>query len=232
MPARVAVWHVDGTDGALSTSNETSSPLSAMWLTNAVLSAAVNVVLLAGVPFLVYAAYHRLRRKRSFAESARRAGLQVGEPRYIGYGVAFALLVIAGLFIWPPSLDSMLRQGSAQRQFAGLGLGAQAVTTALFYGIVKTGFAEEFLFRGLIAGSLARRLPFGWANLTQALIFLAPHLLLLAIMPGAAGILLLVFAGALVAGWLRIASGSIAGPWLMHGLVNVATALSVASRTA
>ena len=46
---------------------------------------------------------------------------------------------------------------------------------ALLYGVVKTGFAEELLFRGLIAGSLGRRLPLVWANLLQALIFLLPH---------------------------------------------------------
>jgi membrane protease YdiL (CAAX protease family) len=36
---------------------------------------------------------------------------------------------------------------------------------ALLYGVVKTGFSEELLFRGLIAGSLSRRLPLLWATL-------------------------------------------------------------------
>jgi membrane protease YdiL (CAAX protease family) len=102
---------------------------------------------------------------------------------------------------------------------------------ALLYGVVKTGFTEELLFRGLIAGSLARRLPAVRANLLQALIFLAPHLLMLGVMPEMWWILPIVFAGALFAGWVRIKSGSIIGPWLVHASANVTTCLSVAIRT-
>ena len=51
-------------------------------------------------------------------------------------------------------------------------------------------------------------------------------------MPKAWPLLPLVFVGALVFGWLRIKSGSIIGPWLMHASGNVAIALSVAIRAA
>ena len=102
---------------------------------------------------------------------------------------------------------------------------------ALLYGVVRTGLAEELLFRGLIAGSLSRRLPEVWANVVQALIFLAPHLLVLLVMPEMWWIMPLVFAGALFAGWLRIRSGSILGPWLIHASANVTMCLSVAART-
>ncbi len=78
---------------------------------------------------------------------------------------------------------------------------------ALIYGGIKTGFAEEFLFRGLIAGSLSLRLSLVSANLVQALIFLAPHLLILLVLPEMWPILPAVFAGALFAGWVRIKSG-------------------------
>ena len=117
------------------------------------------------------------------------------------------------------------------RSFAGLGLGAQTIVMAFLYGMVKTGFSEEFLFRGLIAGSLLRRLSLVWANVVQALIFLAPHLLLLFIMPEMWVILPIVFVIALFKGWLRIKSGSIIGPWLIHGCVNMAMGISVAIRT-
>jgi len=84
----------------------------------------------------------------------------------------------------------------------------------------------------LIAGSLSRRLPLFWANLLQALIFLAPHLLLLFVMPEKWWILPIIFAGALFAGWVRIRSGSILGPWLLHAAVNVTTGLSIATQSA
>jgi membrane protease YdiL (CAAX protease family) len=50
-------------------------------------------------------------------------------------------------------------------------------------------------------------------------------------MPEAWPILPLVFAGALLFGWVRIKSGSILGPWLMHASGNVTMALMVAART-
>ena len=145
------------------------------WLTMAVLSALANSILLVGLPFLVFAVYHRLRWKRPFVEAARRAGLQVGEARYVAYSLGVAAVCVTALLVWPPDLEAMTREGSAQRQFAGLGLGLRAVVEALIYGFVKTGFAEEFLFRGLIAGSLGRHLRLAWANLVQASIFLVPH---------------------------------------------------------
>ena len=71
---------------------------------------------------------------------------------------------------------------------------------AFLYGVVKTGFPEELLFRGLIAGSLSRRLPLLWANLGQALIFVVPHLFVLRIMPEMWGFLPIVFIGSLFLG--------------------------------
>ena len=203
-----------------------------MLLINAGLSALLNLLLFAGVPFFAYYAYHKWRHKRGVAEIARRAGLQLGEVRYIGYCLVSAAVVVAVIVIWPPAVEPMVREGSAWREFVGLGLGGPSILMALLYGVVKTGFAEEFLFRGLIAGSLSRRLSFVWANLVQALIFLAPHLFILVVMPEMWPMLVLIFAGALFMGWVRIKSGSIVGPWLVHASVNMAMGLSVAIRTA
>ena len=202
-----------------------------MLLVYAALSALLNLVILAGLPFFFYFAYQKWRRKRGFKEIAQRAGLQLGEIRYIGYSLGVTLAAVALLIIWPPPLGPLVREGSAMGSFAGLGLSVQTIVMALLYGVVKTGFSEELLFRGLIAGSLSRRLPLVWANIVQALIFLAPHLLLLFIMPEMWGLLPLVFFGALLKGWLRIKSGSIIGPWLIHGCVNMAMGISIAIRS-
>ncbi len=112
------------------------------------------------------------------------------------------------------------------------GLRGAALPMALLYGMVKTGFSEELLFRGLIAGSFSRQFSILGANLGQALIFLVPHLLVLRIMPEVWGILPIIFASSLFLGWVRIRSGSIIGPWLIHAFANVAICLSVAVRTA
>jgi membrane protease YdiL (CAAX protease family) len=200
-------------------------------IADAIASALLNVAIFAGVPFLLYFAHHRFRHGFGLREVAARAGLRVGEPRYLVDSLALTLVSVAGIIIWPPPLEPFLRDGSPQRSFAGLGLGGQAIGMALLYGVLKTGFAEEVLFRGLIAGSLARRLPFPWANIVQSIIFLAPHLLVLAVMPELWGILPLVFVASLVLGWVRVRSGSILGPWLVHAAANVTICLSVAIRT-
>src|SRR5262245_41573895 len=203
-----------------------------MLLADAALSALLNLLVLAGLPFFAYFAYHKWRHKRAFGEIARRAGLQLGPCRYVAYSVALALASVAIRAMWPPALGPFLRDGSPHQPFVGLGLGGPAVPMALLSGVVKTGLSEELLFRGLIAGSLSRRLPLLWANLGQALIFLIPHLLVLGVMPEMWSILPVIFAGSLLWGWVRIKSGSIIGSWLMHAAGNVAICLSVAIRTA
>jgi membrane protease YdiL (CAAX protease family) len=203
-----------------------------MLLATAAISALVNLLVLAALPFLFYFAYQRRRYKRRFAEVAQRAGLRLGEARYVGYSFAFALAGVTLLTIWPPPLEPFLRPGSPQQSFQGLGLAGAALPMALLYGVVKTGFTEEFLFRGLIAGSLSRRLSLLWANVLQALIFLIPHMLVLRVMPEMWGILPVIFAAALFVGWVRIKSGSIIGGWVIHAFANIAICLSVAIRTA
>ena len=200
-------------------------------LLTAAISAVFQVLVLTGVPFGVYILYHRWRYKRRLGEVAARAGLRFGEPRYLVYSLVLAIAVALVLIIWPPPIEPLTRPGSAQRQFVGLGLGADSIVLALLYGVVKTGFTEELLFRGLIAGSLSRRLSFVWANLFQALIFLLPHFAILFVAREVSGILPIVFVGALVFGWVRIRSGSILGSWLMHAAGNVTMALVVAART-
>ncbi|CAM0998959.1 Abortive infection protein [Rhodanobacter sp. Root179] len=202
-----------------------------MWLVLPVVNALIAVIVLAGVPFLGYFIWHKWRHKRRFVEIARRAGLQGSSARYLMISAAIALAVAGVLVLWQPPVAPFLQEGSPQRPFAGLGWGVQAIVMALLYGVVQTGFVEELVFRGLIAGSLARRLPLVWANLLQALIFMLPHLLILKTMPQMWMLLPLVFVLALAMGWVRIKSGSILGSWLVHATLNVTMCLMVAVRT-
>jgi membrane protease YdiL (CAAX protease family) len=195
-------------------------------------TALTNVVLFVGLPFFFYWAFHKLRRKRSLGEVLTRAGLRFSIDQYFGYCLAVTAVVVTVLILIPLPVDALTREGSSWHRYVGLGLGWPAVPMALLYGVIQTGFCEEFFFRGLIAGSLSRRLPLKWANLIQSLIFLLPHLLILKFMPEMWPMLLFVFGLALFCGWVRIKSKSIAGPWLLHGVTNIATALVVAVRSA
>src|SRR5262245_36520754 len=171
--------------------------MESMLVADAALSTLLNLTVLGGLPFLVYFAYQKWRHKRGLSEIAQRAGLRLGDDRYIGYSLMVAIATVAILVVWPPPVEPFLREGSPQRAFVNLGLSGQAIAMALLYGVIKTGFTEELLFRGLIAGSLSRRLPGGWANLLQAVIFLAPHLLVLRIMPALRWVIPGGFGGAL-----------------------------------
>ncbi len=202
-----------------------------MLLKSAAIAAFVQLALLGGLPFFGYWIYQRRRYKRTFREVASRAGLQIGAPRYLVYSLVWSLAGIVLGLLWPPPLAALTRPGSMYREFVGLGFNPSTLTVALLYGVVQTGLTEEVLFRGLIAGSLSRRLPFIWANLVQACIFLLPHLAILWIAPELWYFLPVVFVVMLFLGWIRIRSGSILGSWLVHASGNVTMALIVAMRT-
>lgn len=197
-----------------------------------IVTTTISNLVIVGLPFFIYFAFQKWRKKRSFKDIAQGVGLQLCAVKYIGYSALAALVLVAYFVIWQPSVELFTGDTSPQRHFVGLGFGATSLTMALLYGVVATGFCEELLFRGMIAGSLSRRLPLVWANLIQAGIFLLPHLLVPLAKPELWPILIPVFAGGLLAGWLRIKSGSILGPWLIHATANISTCLHVAIQTA
>lgn len=143
----------------------------------------VNLVILVVIPLLPYYVYHRRRHQRRLGEVLHRAGLQWGELTYLWHAVVAVTVICGWVWLFPPDLDVFTREGTTQHGFAGAGLSLEVISAALLYALVQTGFAEEFLFRGLITGSLSRRMPVLRANLIQSMIFLAPHLFLLFIMP-------------------------------------------------
>jgi len=123
------------------------------------------------------------------------------------------------------------REELAVRQFTGAGITLGSVLAALVYGGIQTGLTEELVFRGLIGGSLGRRLPLPWANLGQALVFSLLHLPALLVAPELWPMMAAVAAVALFMGWLRLRSGSILGPWMVHAAANVTTALIAAAQS-
>lgn len=97
-----------------------------------------------------------------------------------------------------------------------------ATTISVTVGIIIRAVLEEVFFRGLLAGVLQRRLEFWWGNLTQAVIFLLPHLVLLAVDSGLWPILPVQFLAGFLLGWLRHRSGSFVPGALCHAAVNLA----------
>jgi hypothetical protein len=93
--------------------------------------------------------------------------------------------------------------------------------------IVVLALAEEVFFRGLLAGLLIRWLGFPRGNALQALIFLAPHCLLLLAGTTLWPILPAQLIAGWLLGWLRDRSGSIGPPTLAHTAANLLAALMI-----
>lgn len=177
-------------------------------------------------PVAIYVAIVHWRSRVAWPEIARRLGLSRGNGR--PYLFALAATALMGVVVaWISSWTSSFK-GSMIAPFVGTSPTPALVAEAFNYGIVATGFPEELLFRGLIAGTLFRRLPFWKANLLQAAIFTLPHLLILLIAPRLWPLAICLPIGlGLVAGWLRQTSGSIWPSVILHGIPNAVGALWV-----
>ena len=112
------------------------------------------------------------------------------------------------------------------------GTGIIALCSALLFGMVKTGAAEEILFRGFLAKRLIQRLGFTLGNILQAFLFGIMHVVLFQVAISidvfqSLIIFLIPFLTSLLFGYVneKKADGSIIPSWLMHGIGNVIAAI-------
>jgi membrane protease YdiL (CAAX protease family) len=181
----------------------------------------ISTLALAMVIALIYVVVIRLGWKVPWREGWLRAGLTVGPRRPWIWALALlGPLLLYTYLTYSVAAPTAADVTSPYHPMLGLGLTSEVLLASLSYGLLASGFGEELVFRGLIAGALGRRWSLPWANLIQSLIFLAPHLLILLVKPSAWPLLPGVFALALMTGWLRLRSGSIGPGLLLHGLGN------------
>lgn len=178
-----------------------------------------------GLPVLTYVAAQARRNRTSEARTGetpsglrvvlRRVGFTWASPANDVWAVLLtvaqlALFLLAFQFIPAAALDS------PDVVFP------LATTIPVTLGIIIRAVLEELFFRGLLAGVLQRRLKFWWGNFAQAVIFLLPHLVLLAVDTGLWPILPVQFLAGILLGWLRHRSGSFIPGALCHAAVNLA----------
>lgn len=144
-------------------------------------------------------------------------------------------LAAAGLLQAPGLRELATGPGTAVHTVTG-GRADVAVLIALtLVALIKTAFAEELLFRGLIAKRLYGSLGFWGGNLTQSVLFGAVHLPILLLPQGRSliGVAMIGFAVliSLAAGWLneRRAEGSILPGLGLHAGANLTTYLMLAA---
>ncbi len=118
---------------------------------------------------------------------------------------------------------------TAGSQFAGQGI--LALPSVFFYAFLRTALSEEILFRGFLLKRIQSRFGFMIGNCVQALLFGLMHgipfglatnnalaFILLTLIPGLFG---------WYQGWLneKKCEGSIIPSWILHGCINLLTAV-------
>ena len=192
------------------------------------LGSVVQVLLFALIPFIVWLIAGR--KKENFPKWL---GIKKPEPEKpalkwwsIAIGVMAVYFVISTLIM--KYMFSDLPNATADT-FSGNG--AAAIPAILVYSFIRTAFSEELLFRGFILKVLSGKMGAAAANIVQALLFGAMHgvpiflktqnaaaLVLLTVLPACVGWVL---------GWLdeKKNGGSIIPSWILHGTINLITAL-------
>ncbi len=181
---------------------------------------ALAELVLFAIPVLCYRAALR-RQGVPAAEASGRLGLRTGPAR--GYALAVPVLAVS------VALGYLALRLVPASQLArhGVTVGVTAHTAAGYLALAITALAEELLFRGLIAGLLIRRYRFAAGNTLQALIFLAPHGLLLLISIRLWPLLPAQLIAGWLLGWLRQRTASIGPCWAAHTATNlIAAAIS------
>lgn len=144
--------------------------------------------------------------------------------------IIFMLLTIS-VFYFTPLREVAAADNTIAAAMRRNGFTRETGALILLVAFVKTAFAEELFFRGLIAKRLINVLGMSVGNTLHALIFGAVHLVIFAVPGGPAftPVAALTVAGVpallgWVMAWINEAKGggSIAPSWLLHGITNAA----------
>ncbi len=151
----------------------------------------------------------------------------------LAVGMGFGLLVLVAMFglyqlVWKPNPAFTGASQAIRGKIVGLGIGGlwMYVAVGVFYSLCHSAL-EEYYWRWFVFGQLRSRLRLVSAVAISSLAFMAHHVILLATYFGWSSPWTYVFslsvaAGGTVWAWLYERSGSLAGPWLSHLVVDAA----------
>lgn len=130
--------------------------------------------------------------------------------------LAFAALVAGGLWLASIAVNALqVRALGPNPQSLVVSVGAHSGPVALLMdlatGAIVAPFAEELLYRGLIFGGLAQRVPLGAAAAVSAFLFALSHGL---------GVIAPIFILGLGLAWIYARTGTLWAAMTAHALVN------------
>ena len=185
---------------------------------NKVISSALQIVLLAIIPFVWW--FITARKKEKFTKWIGLKKVEGGRNTFI------AVILVSIAFLLSGALPFYLIKGveTAVSEFAGLG--ASAIPAIIIYATFNTAFPEELLFRGFLLKRLANKFGFHIANFTQALLFGLMHGAMFFSLVGVVkAVLIIGFTGAIA--WFmgyvneKCSKGSIIPSWTIHTVSNL-----------
>jgi membrane protease YdiL (CAAX protease family) len=192
---------------------------------NEIISALLQVILFAFIPFVVYLI--KYKKAKGFwnyiglKKSTTRANL-----------LALLLVAFAAPLFWltltnPAFQEIMTDPSSVSGKIRQMGVGIEAIGVILIAAIIKTALAEEIFFRGFVAKRLIAITNFQTGNILQAVIFGAIHTLLFLSVTGNIFFLSVIFIFPAVGAYFKtylnekLAEGSIIPGWITHATSNV-----------
>jgi membrane protease YdiL (CAAX protease family) len=180
------------------------------------MTSAVLELILFSLPSVFYARALR-RQGRTSTEARTAVGWDLGDrgTYVLAIAVSAVLLPITYLALRAIPSGSLHTSSNLHVTYG------RASTAGDYLAIAVLAVAEEILFRGLLGGIFMRRYGFAIGNVLQALVFLAPHLLLLAVSTALWPILPVQLVSGWLLGWLRWRSASIGPSSLAHVAANV-----------
>lgn len=154
----------------------------------------------------------------------RYSGIRVGEALR-GNGVRSVLL-------WGVGAGALIGAEVVIRKWLGGQPYSLTFSWSLVSVVVVAPFAEEFVFRGSVLGSLLRRYPFGIANILASLLFVVAYLpgwyftgVLTERLTQPLGGALSIFVLGLLFGFVVLKSRSVVGGMIAHGINNLFSVL-------
>lgn len=198
---------------------------------NAMVSTALQVGVVFVIALIVYALWGKTR-----GGFGTFTGLKSTTGAAVLIAVVFAAAGVAAAHFMPGMMEAAKSPNSVVGKVTAGGVNNETIAILVVFAIIKTAFAEELLFRGIIGKRLGALLGFHAGNLIQAVLFGAVHLLLF-LSPEVRALPLKpewVFAFTGLSGWFsgylneKIGQGSIVPSWIGHALTNLATYLGLA----
>lgn len=196
-------------------------------LTQEFINTVLQVVVVLGTALIFWAIFGR--RHAGF-----RDWIGLGRPstRSMKAALIIALVwsaVSIAVYVVPVIYEAAIAPGTIAGSLRAHDFTLEVLAVLLMVALIKTSFAEEILFRGLIGKRLIHRLGFGPGNFIQAALFGSVHVLIF-LVPGGPELSILlaviIFLLTGTAGWFmgyaneHIGNGSIIPGWTIHAVGN------------